>query len=34
VFGEVASKHLGQVDLKKVFPGYASSPSNFRGLLG
>ncbi|MGB8507621.1 MAG: DUF1501 domain-containing protein [Pyrinomonadaceae bacterium] len=34
VFGEVASKHLGTVDLQKVFPGYASSPSKFRGVLG
>src|SRR5215212_6469794 len=33
VFGEVASKHLGTADLKKVFPGYAPSPSKFRGLL-
>jgi uncharacterized protein (DUF1501 family) len=34
VFGEVASKHLGASDLQKVFPGYASSPAKFRGLLG
>ena len=34
VFGEVAAKHLGQVDLKKVFPGYDAGPSKFRGLLG
>src|SRR5215218_8039507 len=34
VFGEVASKHLGSADLKKVFPGYASSPAKFRGVLG
>jgi uncharacterized protein (DUF1501 family) len=34
VFGEVASKHLGAADLQKVFPGYASSPSKFRGILG
>jgi uncharacterized protein (DUF1501 family) len=33
VFGEVASKHLGAVDLKKVFPGYASE-GKVRGLLG
>jgi uncharacterized protein (DUF1501 family) len=34
VFGEVASKHLGAADLQKVFPGYASGQSKFRGLLG
>jgi uncharacterized protein (DUF1501 family) len=34
VFGEVASKHLGSTDLKKVFPGHASSPAKFRGVLG
>ncbi|HEX8459703.1 MAG TPA: DUF1501 domain-containing protein [Pyrinomonadaceae bacterium] len=33
VFGEVAHKHLGQADLKRVFPGYASSPAKFRGLI-
>jgi len=34
VFGEVAQKHLGNADLKKVFPGYASHASKFRGVLG
>ena len=34
VFGEVAAKHLGHADLQKVFPGYASSASKFRGVLG
>ncbi|HZT59895.1 MAG TPA: DUF1501 domain-containing protein [Pyrinomonadaceae bacterium] len=34
VFSEVAAKHLGAVDLKKVFPGYDASTSKFRGLLG
>ena len=33
VFGEVASKHLGAVDLKKVFPGYTSE-GKVRGMLG
>jgi uncharacterized protein (DUF1501 family) len=33
VFGEVASKHLGGVDLKKVFPGYAPE-GKVRGMLG
>jgi uncharacterized protein (DUF1501 family) len=33
VFGEVASKHLGAVDLKKVFPGYAPE-GRVRGMLG
>jgi uncharacterized protein (DUF1501 family) len=34
VFGEVVARHLGQTDLQKVFPGYAPSPSKFRGVLG
>lgn len=34
VFGEVATKHLGQVNLQKVFPNYAASPAKFRGVLG
>ena len=34
VFGEIAQKHLGNADLKRVFPGYASNAANFRGLLG
>ncbi|HEX8501789.1 MAG TPA: DUF1501 domain-containing protein [Pyrinomonadaceae bacterium] len=33
VFGEVASKHLGAADLKRVFPGYAPQ-GGVRGLLG
>ena len=33
VFGEVVSKHLGGVDLKKVFPGYAPE-GKVRGILG
>jgi len=33
VFGEVASQHLGAVDLKRVFPGYTSE-GKVRGLLG
>jgi uncharacterized protein (DUF1501 family) len=33
VFGEVASKHLGATDLKKVFPGHAPNQSKFRGVL-
>jgi uncharacterized protein (DUF1501 family) len=34
VFGEVATKHLGNADLNRVFPGYAASASKFRGVLG
>jgi uncharacterized protein (DUF1501 family) len=34
VFGEIVQKHLGENDLQKVFPGYASSSSRFRGFLG
>ena len=33
VFGEVAARHLGTVDLKSVFPGYSVSASNFKGFL-
>ena len=34
VFGEVASKHLGAADLRKVFPGHDAGPAKFRGLFG
>jgi uncharacterized protein (DUF1501 family) len=34
VFGEIAYKHLGDKNLDKVFPGYQSNPSKFRGFLG
>jgi uncharacterized protein (DUF1501 family) len=34
VFSEVASKHLGQADLSRVFPKYDARPANFRSLLG
>ncbi|HEY9401371.1 MAG TPA: DUF1501 domain-containing protein [Pyrinomonadaceae bacterium] len=34
VFGEVAAKHLGHADLKRVFPGYAANAAKFRGVLG
>ncbi|MCA1557986.1 MAG: DUF1501 domain-containing protein [Acidobacteria bacterium] len=34
VFGEVAARHLGHTNLQAVFPGYALSPSKFRGVLG
>src|SRR2546421_4342046 len=34
VFGEVAAKHLGAVDLKRVFPSYDASAAKFRGVLG
>jgi uncharacterized protein (DUF1501 family) len=33
VFGEVASRHLGTTDLKKVFPGYSISESKFKAFL-
>jgi uncharacterized protein (DUF1501 family) len=33
VFGEIAGKHLGNTNLKGVFPGYASSASMFKGFL-
>ncbi|PYS90970.1 MAG: hypothetical protein DMF64_13690 [Acidobacteria bacterium] len=34
VFGEVAAKHLGAVDLKRVFPSYNASATKFRSVLG
>jgi uncharacterized protein (DUF1501 family) len=34
VFAEIASRHLGATDLKKVFPGYSISESRYRALLG
>lgn len=33
VFGELAQKHLGNPNLKALFPGYAASPANFKGLV-
>jgi uncharacterized protein (DUF1501 family) len=33
VFGEVAAKHLGHTDLRKVFPGYAADAAKFRGVI-
>ncbi len=33
VFAELLSGHLGNRNLKAVFPGFAAQPKNFRGLL-
>jgi uncharacterized protein (DUF1501 family) len=33
VFAEVAQRHLGVRDLDTVFPGRATDPSRFRGVL-
>jgi uncharacterized protein (DUF1501 family) len=33
VLGEIISKHLGDGDLKVVFPGFANDPSQFLGLV-
>lgn len=33
VFGELVQKHLGSSNLQTVFPGYATSPTKFRGLV-
>ena len=33
VFGEIASRHMGAVNLQTVFPGYASNTAKFRGFL-
>ncbi|PYS46530.1 MAG: hypothetical protein DMF68_18890 [Acidobacteria bacterium] len=34
VFGELAQKHLGDSNLKAIFPGYDTSATKFRGVLG
>jgi len=34
VFSEVALKHLGAVDMKKVFPGFDGDQSKWLGILG
>ena len=34
VFAEVASKHLGNKNLDKIFPNYPTSSGKFRGFLG
>lgn len=33
VFGEVISRHLGNANLKAVFPGFEADARNFRGIL-
>lgn len=33
VFGEIAGRHLGSVNLQTVFPGYTLSQSKFKGFL-
>jgi uncharacterized protein (DUF1501 family) len=33
VFGEVAYKYMGSRDLAKMFPGYSTSPANFKGFV-
>jgi uncharacterized protein (DUF1501 family) len=33
VLGEIISRHLGDRDLSKVFPGYANDPRQFLGLV-
>ena len=34
VLGEVAFKHLGSRDLKKLFPAFSAASENFKGFLG
>jgi uncharacterized protein (DUF1501 family) len=34
VFGEISYKHVGNRNLKSVFPGYQADPAKFRGFLG
>ena len=33
VLGELVSRHLGNPNIKAVFPGYATDPRKFRGLI-
>jgi uncharacterized protein (DUF1501 family) len=33
VFGEIVLRHLGNANLKEVFPTYAIQPRNFRGVI-
>ena len=33
LLGELLTRHLGDRDLTKVFPGYAASPSKFPGVM-
>jgi uncharacterized protein (DUF1501 family) len=33
VIGEILSKHMGDQNLKTVFPGYANDPRQFLGLV-
>ena len=33
LLGEVLTRHLGDRDLTKVFPGYATGPSKFPGVM-
>jgi uncharacterized protein (DUF1501 family) len=33
VFGEIATRHLGNTDAKLVFPGYSLHPSKFKNFL-
>ncbi len=34
VFAEAATRHMGNTDESKIFPGYATSKNKFRGYLG
>jgi uncharacterized protein (DUF1501 family) len=34
VFGEIATRHLGNTNTKSLFPGYSLTPSRFKGFLG
>jgi uncharacterized protein (DUF1501 family) len=33
VFAEVAARHMGAADLKRIFPGYNPNPTSFRGFI-
>jgi uncharacterized protein (DUF1501 family) len=34
VFSEAAYRHMGNQNVDKIFPGYQTSPSKFKGFLG
>ena len=34
LFAEVATRHLGAADARRIFPGHTPDASNVRGLMG
>ena len=33
VFSEIAARHMGASNLNTIFPGFNTSPANFRGFI-